>query len=81
MHSEISAWPKSVKWLHILWVLSITFQWVSELDMKAIWKYVDISAFRCFLLAAHMWAGIASTFRDGAAACTADHTDFADIYH
>ncbi|MBE7561729.1 MULTISPECIES: cytochrome b/b6 domain-containing protein [Acidithiobacillus] len=62
MHgSDSLPWPRSVKWLHIFLALFITFQLMSELDMKAIWKHVGISAFRHFLFVSHMWVGMAST--------------------
>ncbi len=61
MHSDSLPWPRSIKWLHIFLALFITFQLMSELDMKAIWKQVGITAFRHFLFESHMWIGLAST--------------------
>lgn len=54
-----SPWPQSVKWLHIFLASFVTFQLMSELDMKAIWKHLGISPFRHFLFEAHMWVGMA----------------------
>lgn len=49
-----------VKWLHAFFAILITFEVMSELDMKAIWKRKGELHFRHLLFHAHMWIGMAT---------------------
>lgn len=56
--AESLGWPKSIKLLHILISVFMTFELMSELDMKAIWKREGELYFRHILFHAHMWVGM-----------------------
>ena len=53
-------WPNTTKWLHICLAVFMTFELMSELDMKAIWKRKGELHFRHLLFHAHMWVGMAT---------------------
>ncbi len=60
MSTETLEWPQATKWLHTCLAILITFELMSELDMKAIWKRKGELHFRHLLFHAHMWVGMAT---------------------
>lgn len=53
-------WPISTKRLHFFISIFITFELISELFMKAIWKRKGELHFRHLIFHAHMWVGMAT---------------------
>lgn len=58
MDIKITGRPNLTKWLHAFLALFITFELLSELDMKAIWKRKGELHFRHLLFHAHIWVGM-----------------------